>query len=217
MSNYEVFCETVSQFFEKNGISFEMQLTIHDASLNDEGKQYLYNGKYDKFPVVSMDAIAQDGYHLLKEIPADRERNINTVDAFCIDVEGEWYFIEFKDCKISGNRKKLRDNIDKKGMANWLMMQDIFFSIGEEKCSNLIDLRNPCEFARKKITYILVFDGLKDPYSYEKVREMDKQGKHYTPNCMNKFKDYFFKDAYAYTVEFFEQRFLKEIQKFQKA
>lgn len=38
MSNYEVFCETVSQFFEKNGISFEMQSTIHDASLNDEGK-----------------------------------------------------------------------------------------------------------------------------------------------------------------------------------
>lgn len=209
MSNYELFRDTLKKYFWDKGIEFKLETTLKDASENaqENPSTFLYSGNKN-VPVISMDEVAQIGYKKVKNVPDGRKRNVNTVDAFLIDANQEWYFIEFKDCKIS-NKK---DNIEKKGMSNWLMLMDIFFDIGSEMCSNIIDLDNPIKFARDHITYIIVCNGEKDPYTLEQVRNCNLVGEHYTPECLNKFKDFFFKDAYAYTEQFFENKFVKHFK-----
>ncbi len=208
MSNYEEFKNMLQQYFEDKGISFPIETTLRDSSENDHDKNelpvYLYTGEKN-LPVISMDAVAQIGYKKSKEAPNGSSHNVNTADAFLIDADKEWYFIEFKDCKISSKK----DNIEKKGMANWLMLMDIFEHMEADRCSDIVDVNNLMQFARDHITYIVVCNSEKDPYTYEHVRSCDILKERYTPECLYKFKDFFFKDAYAYTEQFFEQKFVK--------
>lgn len=213
MTNYTKFKTVLTDFFEERGITFTIESSLHDASKNEPDQNtppsFLYNGR-NELEVISMDDIAKSGYKFVKGVPNDFKRNLNTVDAFLVDVNNEWYFIEFKDCAIGV--KKYKDNIEKKGMANWLMLQDIFISIGIDGCEGLIDLNDLCKFAREHITYIVVCSEEKNSLAYDRIRDADKLGEKYTPECLYKFKDYFFKDAYAYTVDFFEQRFVKQFK-----
>lgn len=206
MSYYERFRDTLTRYFADKGITFEIETTLKEASKNEQKDltSFVYQGSAD-FNVISMDEIARRGYKTAKQVFGSDKLNLNTVDAFLISADNEWFFIEFKDCKLSSKK----DNIEKKGMANWLMLQDIFFDMGQAACEGLIDLSNPCQFAREHITYIVVCSHEKDPYTWEQVRNMDRIRGHYTPECLFKFKNYFFKDAYAYTDEFFEHRFVK--------
>lgn len=208
MSYYEEFKDALVRYFKEKGIEFEIETTLHDSSENDHDKNtaptYLYNGEKN-LPVISMDAVAQVGYKRIKDAPKGSKYNVNTADAFLIDVNKEWYFIEFKDCKISSKK----DNIEKKGMANWLMLMDIFLDMDEDASSKIIDINNLMQFARKHITYIVVCNGEKDPHTYEQVKNSNLLGEHYTPECLFKFKYFFFKDAYAYTEQFFEKKFVK--------
>ena len=209
MYDYNSFRDALKRYFLEQEIIFEIESTLKESSKNDHGT-YLYTGSKSDLRVISMDAVAQIGYHKLRlneeiaGIPA-RTINVNSSDAFLIDADNEWFFIEFKDCKLSSKK----DNIEKKGMANWLMLMDIFMDMGAEVCDDIFDSQNPFKFARKHITYIIVCNKDKDPYTYDQVRNQDKLHERYTPECLYKFKYYFFKDAYAYTTDFFEQRFIK--------
>ena len=93
-------------------------------------------------------------------------------------------------------------------MSNWLMLMDIFLDMGAEICSKLIDVSNLMKFAREHITYIVVCSADKDPNTYNRVKECNLMNEHYTPEPLYKFKDYFFKDAYVYTEDFFERDFV---------
>ena len=206
MSNYDNFKKMLITYFEDKDIKISLETSLHYSSENNHdnnSKTYVYNGDKD-LPVISMDSVARDGYRNLKKVPFDLKRNVNTVDALLIDSDNQWYFVEFKDCKIS--RKK--NNIEKKGMANWLMLMDIFLDMGAEICSKLIDVSNLMKFAREHITYIVVCSADKDPNTYNRVKECDLMNEHYTPEPLYKFKDYFFKDAYVYTEDFFERDFV---------
>ena len=87
-------------------------------------------------------------------------------------------------------------------------MFDIFFN-SQLSDDFSFDLSNPTSFIRRNCTYILVFNGQKDGDACDKMRNCDKLGKNFTPDCLFKFKELYFKDAYAYTPDFFEQRFVK--------
>lgn len=130
--------------------------------------------------------IIKQGY---KSVKGATGKQVNIVDAFLADVNNEWFFIEFKDTRISNKAKK--DNIKKKGMANWLMLLDIFEKTGD-KCKDVFGVDNTMQFAREHITYILVCSQEKNPYVYEQVRNHDTTKETYTPECLQKFKEYFF-------------------------
>lgn len=216
MTRFDKFKNVMTQYLSRADLEICIDTTLHEASKNDQNSKqpFLYNGEID-LPVISMDAISQEGYRVIKNVSSGIKNSLNTVDAFLIgnmkdaikaDESYEWYFIEFKDCRIS----KKKDNIEKKGMANWLMLQDIFYEVGSDICGDVFDFGNPCKFAREHLVYILVCSSEKDPYTYEQVRNKDKIGMRYTPECLEKFKNYFFKDAYAYTEQYFENRFVKK-------
>ena len=203
MSNYERVKSLLGNYFADRGIAVDLEKDLHLVSLNEQGDKYLYEGERE-LRVISMDDIAKDGYKIIK---GAKGKPVNTVDAFLADVNNEWFFIEFKDTKISSKK----DNIEKKGMANFLMLLDLFESMGDE-CKLIFDTENPMQFAREHITYILVCSMEKNPYVYDQVRIHDVTKEKYTPECLQKFKEYFFKDAYVYTEEYFEKRFVKNFK-----
>ena len=200
MTNFENFKERVLKYLTTNHVSIEIESTLRKTSYNDKENKYLYDGC--DMQVISMDSIAREGYKIIKKAEC---HPLNSVDAFLVSESGCWYFIEFKDCKI--NNKK--DNIEKKGMANLFMLMDI----NEELNNELIDGYDSfLKFARDNIEYILVFSKEKDFYAYDQVRAHDNLNEKYTPECLKKFKYFFFKDAYAYSEEYFERRFVSNFK-----
>jgi len=199
MSDYEEIKKHLQKYFFDKGVTLKIEETLKETSYNEMADRYLYSGSRN-LSVISMDNIAKDGYRVIKSALG---KPVNTVDAFLVDNNNDWYLIEFKDCKISSKK----DNIEKKGMANFLMLLDIF---NDEDSIKFEGSKNFFEFARKKLVYILVCSQDKDPYSYEQIRNCDNLGEKYRPDCLLKFKDYFFKDAYAYTEDYFENRFVRK-------
>lgn len=203
MSNYERIKNSLARYFADRGVTVNLEKDLHIVSLNEQGDKYLFDGD-NNLKVISMDDVAKYGYKRVKNAEG---KPVNTVDAFLADVNNEWFFIEFKDSCISKKSKK--DNIEKKGMTNFLMLQDIFETLGDE-CKEVFGTDNPMKFAREHITYILVCSQDKNPYAYDQIRNYDATKERYTPDCLQKFKDYFFKDAYVYTEEYFEKRFVNK-------
>lgn len=203
MNNYEKIKGLLNSYFVNKKIHVDLETDLHEASLNENAipPNYLFVGK-NNICAISMDDIAKNGYRIIKGATG---KPVNTVDAFLADVNNEWFLIEFKDCKISSKK----DNIEKKGMANFLMLVDIFSEMGED-CLDVFDLENPMKFARENITYILVCSENLNPYTYDQIRVCDHFNEKYTPPCLQKFKDYFFKNAYVYTEEYFEKRFVNK-------
>ena len=79
MSNFDVFKDTVMQYFKEYGISVSCLSNLHKDSLNEAGDRYLYNGELD-FKTISMDTVAKDGYKQVKGTLPE-EHPINTVDS----------------------------------------------------------------------------------------------------------------------------------------
>lgn len=204
MTNYERVKQLLAEYFTSKGVYVNLEADLHITSLNENANppNYLFNGT-NNLQVISMDDVAKSGYKIVKGAMG---KPVNTVDAFLADINNEWFFIEFKDCKITTTKK---DNIEKKGMANFLMLLDIFSSIGDA-CRDVFDINEPMKFAREHITYILVCSQDDNPYTYDQIRMCDVIGERYTPDYLNKFKEYFFKDAYVYTEEYFEKRFVNK-------
>ena len=117
MSNFEELKQLLFEYFQKNDIGeISCISNLHEASINDpkngDPVVYVYNGKKD-LEILDMDEIAQKGYKKLKKVKS-ADSIINTADVFIISQENQWYFIEFKDSKLSGGKSGLKDNIIKK-------------------------------------------------------------------------------------------------------
>ena len=74
------------------------------------------------------------------------------------------------------------------------------------------DYSNPVKFAKKNVVYILVCSSSKNPNVVTQVRNYKYKKKKYTPEYMQKMKEYLFKDAYVYTEIEFEREFVKKFQ-----
>lgn len=208
MSNFDTFKSAVIRYLSANNIAIDTLVsTLHESSLNDTGNEYLYNGKLN-LDVISMDALAKDGYKLIKSTPS--EHPITTADSFLINKDNEWYLIEFKDQEIRGDKKGVKDNIIKKAYENWYMILNILYSLmelGEE--NSIFDFKNPVKFAQNHVSYILVCRADKNANIYNQVKNHALLNENYTPPFMQRLKDYIFKDAYVFTEDYFENKFVE--------
>ena len=209
MSNFDVFKDTVVRYLMRNGIELSFLSSLHEVSLNNtnDESRYLCNSGGD-LEVVSMDVLAKDGYRKVKASSL-KENPITTVDAFMINKNNEWYLIEFKDCPIRSDKKTTKDNIIKKAYENWYMILDMFYTMTEEGYENAIfDVVNPVKFAKLHVDYILVCSADKNANIYNQVKNKALLNQNYTPPFMQRLKDYIFKDAFVYTEDFFEKKFV---------
>lgn len=209
MTNFSSFKDTVANYLADNGISLMFISNLHDVSLNKDkdNPNYVYNGKTD-LEVIDMDLIARYGYKAIKGAEGI-DNIVNTADAFLVNKENEWFFIEFKDSEIKADKSGLKNNVLKKAYSNWYMLLDILYSMNKNgKAYPGFAIDNPVEFAKDRIYYILVCSTAKNPLVYQQIKNHDLLGENYTPPFMQRIKDYMFKDAYVYTEEFLERKFV---------
>ncbi len=193
--NFSKFCCAIEQLMNLPKVKSSMR----DASLDDSDKnhqEYLYDAKYLDMDVVKLDDISR----YFKEYMNNNRNNKDfnqpmAVDAVCIDKDGNWYLIEFKNRKlykdgkvdhviISDVKKKLIESL-------WLL-----FSIDSMSASQLFPT-DITDFARKHVTYIVVVRRDKNPEEYHRIRQSEKN--HYTPKYLNQYKGYYFKDIFLFS------------------
>lgn len=114
-------------------------------------------------------------------------------DALYIDMEGKWYFIEFKNGEIQ------KDEIHRKLYDSLIMLMEW----------NIVP---SFEFIRKNVNYILVYNGekyvskaLEENYKYfMKLAQQEER-----LFGIEKFEGYLFNETHTYTQSLFENNFIK--------
>ncbi len=209
-NNFTEFVDLISKYLSYDLQSGCMISNLHDLSRDDSNKErmeYVYNGE-NHLQVLDMDRIARTEYKKIKGA-ADKDSIINTADAFIITGKNQWYFIEFKNSIIKAGKKGLKDNIIKKAYANWYMLLDILYTMYQKGIRyEGFCYENPVTFAKNNINYILVCKQEDNPEAYNLIKKSDLAGEKYTPPFMLRLKDYLFRDAYLYTDEFLERKFV---------
>lgn len=215
--NFERFQEMLLDFFGQNGVNISINpISLHEASKNDADKHhitYFYNG--EEMPVLDMDEIAKKPYRKVRvseEFEDTKDDIVNTADGFVINKDNQWFLIEFKDTKIAGTKKSLKDNIIKKAYCNWYMLMDILLNIAPEKRYSGFDYSNPVKFAKENVVYILVCNSNNNPNVVNQIRNHRLKKEKYTPIFMQRLKEYVFMDAYVYTEIELEREFVKKFE-----
>lgn len=219
MSKYELFLHLLQSYCEKYGCPVEIETTLRDASCNNADRD---NPKYIKLThnlnAISMDYIAQnivrkihfEGSVDVKDAPA-------SVDAFLIDSEGKWYFIEYKNQPLKNTKKSCIE----KSYSNvfWLLkilkelIEDKSFSFEEfSSCPADID---PFDFVKEYCHFILVaWDNGEDVQYLAKIKDA-KKAKIQLPDSfvfLKKLESYIFKSATAYSESEFDKLFANSFQ-----
>lgn len=198
--------------------SANLETTLYHASYDNDKKIFVYDKNFKNLKVLDFDCFAQKIYlhqHFseLELIEFAKQRStdsyaLSSVDAFLVDCKDNWYFIEFKNRKIDkANDKK---NITNKAFQNLYWITDLFLSNKRKKNKPFFNYTNPLQFARDKITYILVVSD-NENNSYKKIIiDLENANDHYRPVYLDKLRHYIYKDAYVYTAELFENYFVKK-------
>ena len=203
MNNLEKFTDMMEAYLKRKGYAEKLGSDISNTSLNYEAGASLCNSK---MAVIDMDRFAKKGYRrIILPASCTEDDSINTADAFMINKDNEWYFVEFKDAKL-GNSKH---SILKKAYSNLYAVLDVLFEMRKQPEAYLqFSYDNPVDFVHKHVTYILVFSGSKNPLDAEQVLNHIKIKKKYCPKFMNRLQGYIYKEAYAVTEDEFEKSFL---------
>lgn len=203
MNNLEKFADMLEAYLEKEGYIIKLASDISDTSFSSEAGGSLCNSS---MTVIDMDRFARQGYRriILPESQTEDD-SINTADAFMINRDNEWYFIEFKDAKL-GNSKH---SILKKAYSNLFAVMDVLYEMrGQIEAYSQFEYENPIDFIHRHVTYILVFSGTKNPQDAKQVLNHKLIKRKYLPEFMKRLQGYIYKEAYAVTEDEFEKGFL---------
>lgn len=196
----------ISIYANKHGIeAVSIKRKLSETSIDDCNKSkvvYIYNPEQRKdMEVISWDAFTQRIYRCIHYPESKAEMDsVSSPDAVFIDKAGIWYFIEFKNQKLTRTSSSVRSKM----VEAWHEFMDMFFDIKPD-IMNKGFFQNPIEYARQNVIFILVI-GDKNPDDVAYIRDKDRAGEKYTPEFMYKLKKYYFKDAYAYTAELLEKK-----------
>lgn len=214
-TNYDNFKLLVNEFFKHNLQEESIStISLREASKSNADKNnitYFYNGI--ELDIIDMDNMAKNQYKNIRvsnEFESVKDDIVNTTDGFIIDKENKWYFIEFKDCQIKKNDTK--KSVIKKAYGNWYMLLDILYNSFENRKYDKFNYTNPIRFAKENVIYILVCNSCKNPNVITQIKNYKYNMKRYTPEFMQKIKEYLFNDAYVYTEIEFEREFVKKFQ-----
>ena len=158
-----------------------------------------------------MDEIAHNVYRIARFPDSVKESESRaSADAFAISSEDIWYFIEFKNQKIS----KAKDSVTKKAFQNWYWIVDILNELKDKNNMqyNTFNYDNPIAFAKENVVYILVVSEEKNIVDADKMRKCLLAGQKFQSDYMRKLEKYIFKEAYIYTPELLENNFVKHFK-----
>lgn len=198
--------EIIGIYADKYGVDpVGIEKNLSETSIDDSDKDravYIYNPEHMKdVRVISWDAFAQNIYRRIRYPESKAERDsVSSPDAVFIDRAGIWYFIEFKNQKLT----KTSSSVRAKMVEAWHEFMDMLFDTRPASIDEVF-FQHPIEYARQNVVFILVVgDKYSDDVAH--IQDKDRAGEKYTPEFMYKLKRYYFKDAYAYTAELLEKR-----------
>lgn len=217
MTNYE----QIKGLFQKFADKYKRQICIEtelSSASEDKAetkrtgdKKLVYENNRQDLKIIDMDEIAHNVYRIARFPDSVKEsESLASADAFAISSEDIWYFIEFKNQKIT----RAKESVTKKAYQNWFWLVDILYELWEQKQLkyDTFNYDNPIEFARKNVVYILVVSEDKNKLEADKMEKCQLAGVKYQPEYMKKLEKYIFKEAYAYTPQLLERNFVKRFK-----
>lgn len=217
MTNYEQIKELFHAFADKYKQHVFMETKLSSASEDKAEtrktgeRKLVYENTRQDMDIIDMDEIAHNIYRVARfpESVKDDE-SLASADAFVISSDDIWYFIEFKNQKIS----RAKDSVTKKAFQNWYWLVDILYEMREqnEMQYDTFNYDNPIAFAKEKVVYILVVSEEKNIVDVDKMRKCLLAGQKFQPDYMKKLEKYLFKEAYVYTSELLENHFVKHFK-----
>ena len=213
MNNFDITTQYFVEYSKIHGVDFpnEFVSDLIKTSLDSNSKVSLYTNKANNLNVLDMDVFAKNIYYsVYGQNMCDNI--INSPDAFLINNENHWFFVEFKNSEVSAKKSNLKGNILKKALCCIYSMIDVLSEVNNGDM--LSAYPNPLNFFRSNVTYILVCSNEKNPtVSHRNVQQRTTTGKYrYTPEFMQKINSYLFYDAYVYTEKYFEEEFVKNFK-----
>ncbi|MDO5782241.1 MAG: hypothetical protein Q4P27_07280 [Eubacteriales bacterium] len=213
MTNYDQIKEILKQFSDKYVTKIIIESKMSDvsedkaASKRTEKKVLLYEDNRKDMQVIDMDEIAHKAYRVARYPESVKEDDsLASADAFVINADNMWYFIEFKNQEIT----KAKDSVTKKAYQNWYWLVDVLREMKDTIQYNNFNYEDPISFARENVTYILVVSQEKNYNNVKKMHDCKLAGQKFLPQYMEKLEKYTFKETYVYTPEMFEQKFVKK-------
>lgn len=206
MTKFENFSDMMHQYLAVKGYGLSVISDITQTSYSTESASSLCNSDLQ---VIDMDQFAKKGYRkIILPLSQTEDDAINTADAFLVNRNNEWYFIEFKDAKLSSRTAKY--NILKKAYSNIYSVLDVLYSMQETSARYTeFDYSDPIRFIREHVKYILVFRAVKNPHDVIQMKNHAQKQENYLPEFMKRLQGYIYKEAYAMTEIAFEHVFLK--------
>lgn len=215
MTNYDQIKEILKQFSDKYVTKIIIESKMSDvsedkaASKKTEKKVLLYEDNRKDMQVIDMDEIAHKAYRVARYPESVKEDDsLASADAFVINADNMWYFIEFKNQEIA----KAKDSVTKKAYQNWYWLVDVLREMKDTIQYNNFNYEDPISFARENVTYILVVSQEKNYNNVKKMHNCKLAGQKFLPQYMEKLEKYTFKETYVYTPEMFEQKFVKKFE-----
>lgn len=215
MTNYDQIKEILKQFSDKYVTKIIIESKMSDvsedkaASKKTEKKVLLYEDNRKDMQVIDMDEIAHKAYRVARYPESVKEDDsLASADAFVINADNMWYFIEFKNQEIA----KAKDSVTKKAYQNWYWLVDVLREMKDTIQYNNFNYEDPISFARENVTYILVVSQEKNYNNVKKMHDCKLAGQKFLPQYMEKLEKYTFKETYVYTPEMFEQKFVKKFE-----
>lgn len=215
MTNYDQIKEILKQFSDKYVTKIIIGSKMSDvsedkaASKRTEKKVLLYEDNRKDMQVIDMDEIAHKAYRVARYPESVKEDDsLASADAFVINADNIWYFIEFKNQEIT----KAKDSVTKKAYQNWYWLVDVLREMKDTIQYNNFNYEDPISFARENVTYILVVSQEKNYNNVKKMHDCKLAGQKFLPQYMEKLEKYTFKETYVYTPEMFEQKFVKKFE-----
>lgn len=215
MTNYDQIKEILKQFSDKYVTRIIIESKMSDvsedkaASKRTEKKVLLYEDNRKDMQVIDMDEIAHKAYRVARYPESVKEDDsLASADAFVINADNMWYFIEFKNQEIT----KAKDSVTKKAYQNWYWLVDVLREMKDTIQYNNFNYEDPISFARENVTYILVVSQEKNYNNVKKMHDCKLAGQKFLPQYMEKLEKYTFKETYVYTPEMFEQKFVKKFK-----
>lgn len=214
MTNYEQLKTLLHAFAENYSlpISEEEKLSIvsEDKSESERTgiRKFVYESTRRDMNIIDMDEIAHNVYRLARFPESTKEsESLASADAFVINSDNVWYFIEFKNQTIS----KAKDSVTKKAYQNWYWLVDILYEMREQRQMqyDTFNYENPIAFAKENVVYILVVSEEKNILEADKMRKCLLAGEKFQPDYMRKLEKYIFKEAYVYTPQLLESNFVR--------
>lgn len=204
MNNFDAFKELLEQYLTERGYPNPLISDIERTSYSDEMKQSLC---ISSLRVIDMDKFAKKGYRkIILPGSVSEDESINTADAFLVNKDNVWYFVEFKYAKL-GNAKA---SVLKKAYSNVYAVMDVLFSMrGTGYEYKGFDYNNPIRFFQENVIYILVFSEKDNPQHVMQMRNYRYKNQNYLPEFMSRLQGYIYKEAFAVTESVFANSFLK--------